>query len=268
MQDSPSTSTTASRPDGPRSPSTLVGRRVPDVPVHVVEHGRARLVRSGDLFANRRVVAFALPGAFTPTCSSQHLPRYEELADAFRAAGVDTLLCIAVNDPFVMGEWGRTQGVDRVQLVADGNGDFTGAIDLAVEKRDLGFGRRSRRYSMYVDDGVVKQLFLEADGPGDPFEVSDADTMLAYLAPDAPRPHHVAMLTKPGCPHCAKAKASLRAHGVAFVEVPLEDAVRGRAVGALTGATTVPQVFVDGRLVGDSEQLEAWLNHAAPAVRS
>lgn len=261
IEPNPSTPSTAPQHGG----QAAEGRRVPDVAVHVVEHGRALPIRSGELFAGRRVVAFALPGAFTPTCSSQHLPRYEELADAFKAAGVDALLCISVNDPFVMAEWGRSQGVHRVQLVADGNGDFTDGMELAMQKRELGFGRRSRRYSMLVEDGVVRKLFLEAEGPGDPFEVSDADTMLAYLAPDAPRPHHVAIVTKPGCPFCLRAKEALHAHGVPFVEVALEDSVRGRALGALAGSSTVPQLFVDGRVIGGTEQIDAWLRRDQPA---
>jgi glutaredoxin-like protein len=140
-------------------------------------------------------------------------------------------------------------------------------MGLLVERRELGFGRRSRRYSMYVEDGTIRKAFVEPDGPGDPFEVSDADTMYAHLVPDAPRRPHVAIVTKPGCPYCTRAKERLRESGVPFVELALEDAIRGRALGAMTGATTAPQVFVDGRLVGGSEQLEQWLRTrpAAPA---
>jgi glutaredoxin-like protein len=159
----------------------------------------------------------------------------------------------------VRAEWGRTQGVAEVELVADGNGDFAEGMGLLVDRHEVGFGRRSRRYSMLVDDGVVRRAFVEPDAPGDPFEVSDADTMLASVAPDAARPPHVAMIAKAGCPHCARAADRLREARVPFVEIVLPDAVRGRALQALAGATTAPQVFVDGRLVGGSDALEEWL---------
>lgn len=235
------------------------GDRVPDVTLHVLDGGGPKAVRTGELFAGRRVVAFALPGAFTPTCSAQHLPRYEDLVPTFREHGVDAILCLAVNDPFVMAEWGRSQGVRAVQLVSDGNGDFAAAMGLLVEKRELGFGRRSRRYSMCVRDGTIEKLFVEPDEPGDPYRVSDADTMLRWLAPAAASPAHVAVVTKPGCPHCAHAKESLQRHGVPYVELAFDDAQRGRVLGALANAKTAPQVFVDGRLVGGAEALDAWL---------
>lgn len=235
------------------------GDRVPDVTVHLLDGGTPRAVRSGSLFAARRVVAFALPGAFTPTCSAQHLPRYEDLVPTFREHGVDAVLCLAVNDPFVMSEWGRTQGVQAVQLVSDGNGDFAEAMGLLVDQRELGFGRRSRRYSMCVRDGRIETLCVEPDEPGDPYGVSDADTMLHRLAPAARSPSHVAIVTKPGCPHCAHAKEALRRHGLPYVELAFDDAQRGRVLGALANARTVPQVFVDGRLVGGADALDAWL---------
>lgn len=142
-------------------------------------------VSSSELFDNKKVVVFSLPGAFTPTCSTSHLPRYEELYPEFKAQGVDAIICISVNDAFVMYQWGLSQGAKNVFLLPDGNGEFTRKMGMLVDKNNLGFGQRSWRYSMYVENGEVQKLFSEAgfedNCPTDPFEVSDADTMLNYL---------------------------------------------------------------------------------------
>jgi thioredoxin-dependent peroxiredoxin len=138
-----------------------------------------------DIFGSKKVVVFSLPGAFTPTCSSNHLPRYEELYDEFKALGVDAIICVSVNDAFVMFQWGKQVGAKNVFLLPDGNGEFTRKMGMLVEKSNVGFGLRSWRYSMLVNDGQIEKVFAEADYadncPTDPFEVSDADTMLAYL---------------------------------------------------------------------------------------
>jgi peroxiredoxin len=138
-----------------------------------------------EIFKGKKVVVFALPGAFTPTCSSNHLPRYEELYDEFTKLGVDRIVCLSVNDAFVMYQWGKVQGAKNIFLLPDGNGEFTRKMGMLVDKSNLGFGMRSWRYSMYVVDGKVEKMFVE-DGysdncPADPFQVSDADTMLGYL---------------------------------------------------------------------------------------
>jgi len=138
-----------------------------------------------EIFKNKKIVLFALPGAFTPTCSTTHLPRYDELYDEFKAQGVDEVICLSVNDAFVMYKWGLDQGNKNVFLLPDGSGEFTRKMGMLVDKDNLGFGYRSWRYSMYVENGEIKKVFSEAgfeDNHGaDPFEVSDADTMLAYL---------------------------------------------------------------------------------------
>jgi peroxiredoxin len=138
-----------------------------------------------DLFAGKKVVVFSLPGAFTPTCSSNHLPRYDELFEEFKAQGVDAIICVSVNDAFVMFKWGKELGNKNITLLPDGNGEFTEKMGMLVEKSNLGFGKRSWRYSMLVNDGKIEKLFSEAGFSNncetDPFEVSDADTMLAYL---------------------------------------------------------------------------------------
>ncbi len=137
------------------------------------------------IFAGKKVVVFSLPGAFTPTCSSNHLPRYEELYDEFKASGVDRIICVSVNDAFVMFQWGKQVGAKNVYLLPDGSGEFTRKMGMLVDKSNLGFGYRSWRYSMLVNDGTIEKMFVEPDFgdncPTDPFEVSDADTMLAYL---------------------------------------------------------------------------------------
>lgn len=140
---------------------------------------------SAEIFDGQKVVLFALPGAFTPTCSSTHLPGYEAMHEGFTALGVDKVICLSVNDAFVMFQWGRQQCAEKTFLLPDGSGEFTRKMGMLVDKDNLGFGYRSWRYSMYVDDGEIKQLFAEpgfADNAADdPFEVSDAETMLNWL---------------------------------------------------------------------------------------
>ena len=157
------------------------GQRVPDVTFRTRVDGEWADVSTRDLFAGKTVVVFSLPGAFTPTCSSNHLPRFEELADKIRAQGVDDILCISVNDAFVMNAWAKELRCGNVRVIPDGNGAFTEAMGMLVDKSDLGFGRRSWRYSMLVRDGVIEKMFIEPKVEGDPYQVSDADTMLRYL---------------------------------------------------------------------------------------
>ena len=241
----------------------LEGKRVPQVVFRTRVGNDWRSVTTDELFKGKTVVAFSLPGAYTPTCSSTHLPRYNELAPTFLANGVDAILCISVNDAFVMNEWAKDQECRNVALIPDGNGEFTDGMGMLVDKSDLGFGKRSWRYSMLVRDGVVEKMFIEPEKPGDPFEVSDADTMLAYVNPKAKKPDQVAILTREGCPFCAKAKSLLAKLGYDFVELPLDHKVRSRAIGAITGAGTVPQVFINGTRIGGLEDLERWAKKAA-----
>lgn len=239
------------------------GKRVPRVEFRIRENNEWKTVTTDDLFAGKTVVVFSLPGAFTPTCSSTHLPRYNELAPAFFENGVDTIACVSVNDTFVMNEWARDQEADNVVLIPDGNGEFTEGMGMLVDKSDLGFGKRSWRYSMLVRDGVVEKMFIEPEKPGDPFEVSDADTMLDYINPDARKPDQVAILTREGCEFCARAKSRLRELGYDFAEVALPNISRSRVVGAITGQKTVPQIFINGRHVGGLEELERMAHRVA-----
>jgi peroxiredoxin/glutaredoxin len=235
------------------------GDRVPDVTFRLRRGAEWVETSTAKIFGGRSVVVFSLPGAFTPTCSSMHLPRYEELAPAFEKRGIAEIVCVAVNDPFVMEEWGRNESADKVHLLPDGNAAFTRGMGMLVDKSDLNFGPRSWRYSMLVRDGVIEKLFVEPDKPGDPFEVSDADTMLRYLDPKAGRPDEVAMLSREGCEYCARAKAALKEAGVAYTDISLPPLQRARALRAITGAQTTPQVFVNGKLIGDSEATLKWL---------
>ena len=168
-----------------RVPDVVFKTRVRDESVPGPNPFRWQDLSTADIFAGKRVVVFSLPGAFTPTCSTSHLPRYEELYDEFKALGIDAVICVSVNDAFVMFQWGKQQGATNVFLLPDGNGEFTRKMGMLVDKSNLGFGMRSWRYSMVVDDCHIKKIFIESDFgdncPIDPFEVSDADTMLAYL---------------------------------------------------------------------------------------
>ena len=208
------------------------------------------------LFANKTVVVFSLPGAFTPTCSSTHLPRFNELANTFKANGVDDIVCISVNDTFVMNAWSADQEAENITLIPDGNGEFTDGMGMLVDKSDIGFGKRSWRYSMLVKNGVVEKMFIEPEVEGDPFEVSDADTMLEYINPQAKKPAAVSLFTKPGCPFCKKAKEMLTAQGLAFEELVLGKDASLTSLKAVTGKETVPQVGSGGQVSCFSEALE------------
>jgi glutaredoxin-like protein len=240
------------------------GQKVPQASFRTrTESGDWKTLTTDDIFKGKTVVAFSLPGAFTPTCSSTHVPRYNELAPAFFANGVDKIVCISVNDAFVMNEWARMQECGNITMLPDGNGEFTEKMGMLVDKSELGFGKRSWRYSMLVKDGVVGKMFIEPQKPGDPFEVSDADTMLNHLNPKAKKPEQVAILTREGCGFCAKAKALLNELGYAYSELKLDRSDRSRVVGAITGRGTVPQIFINGRHIGGLDELQQWAKKAA-----
>jgi glutaredoxin-like protein len=219
-------------------------------------------VSSDDIFKGKTVIVFSLPGAFTPTCSSTHVPRYNQLAPVFRQQGVDDIVCISVNDAFVMNEWKREQQADNITFLPDGNGEFTAGMGMLVDKDDLGFGKRSWRYSMLVKDGIIEKMFIEPDLPGDPFEVSDADTMLKYIAPQVEAPKNVTVFTREGCPFCVRAKGLLADAGIDYDELVLNRDFREVTIRAISGQTTVPQVFIDGERIGGSDELEQYLKNA------
>jgi len=240
--------------------NNIEGQNVPTVTFPTRQGDEWVNVTTDELFKGKTVVVFALPGAFTPTCSSTHLPRYNELAGVLKENGVDEIVCLSVNDTFVMNAWLADQEAENITVVPDGSGEFTDGMGMLVDKSDIGFGKRSWRYSMLVKDGVIEKMFIEPNQPGDPFEVSDADTMLNYINPTAKAPEAVTLFTKPGCPFCAKAKAALKANNIGFEEIVLGTDATTVSLRAVTGQTTVPQLFVGGKHIGDSEAAIAYAN--------
>jgi glutaredoxin-like protein len=236
------------------------GQKVPQVVFKTrTPEGNWLDVSTDDVFAGKTVVVFSLPGAFTPTCSSTHVPGYNALAPVFRENGVDEIVCLSVNDAFVMDAWKKDQSAEQIRFLPDGNGEFSEALGLLVDKSAIGFGKRSWRYSMLVRDGVIEKMFLEPEKPGDPFEVSDADTMLNFINPEAKTPEYISLLSRAGCPHCARAKNMLKARGLAFEEIELNDRVTTRSIEAITGKATTPQIFIGGRHIGGADDLAAFL---------
>jgi peroxiredoxin len=154
------------------------GAKLPEATLHMMQEGRPTPVTTDDLFAGKKTVVFAVPGAFTPTCSQAHLPGYVVNADAIKAKGVDSIICLSVNDAFVMGAWGDSANAEELLMVGDGNGDFTQALGLEMDGSGFGLGTRSQRYAMIVEDGVVKKLAVEAPGQ---LDVSAAEAILSAL---------------------------------------------------------------------------------------
>jgi peroxiredoxin len=155
-----------------------VGDKLPDVPLAIGTGDGPKPTTSGEYFKGKKVALFAVPGAFTPTCSARHLPSFVDKADELKAKGIDEIACISVNDPFVMASWGQKDGSDAITMIADGNGQFADAVGLAMDASKFGMGKRSQRYSMVVDDGTVEQINVEAPGE---YRASSAEHMLEQL---------------------------------------------------------------------------------------
>jgi peroxiredoxin len=155
-----------------------VGQKIPDVPLSIATPDGPQPTTSGDYFSRKKVALFAVPGAFTPTCSARHLPSYVEKAGELKAKGVDEIACISVNDPFVMAAWGERDGSADITMLADGNGQFAEAVGLGMDGEKFGMGKRSQRYSMLVNDGVVEQVNVEAPGE---YRASSAEHLLEQL---------------------------------------------------------------------------------------
>lgn len=245
--------------NGIKTRDELVGQAVPHVVFHTRQGDAWKDVSTDDLFKGKKVAVFSLPGAFTPTCSSTHLPRYNELAKEFYARGFDSIICVSVNDTFVMNAWLADQEAENIVVVPDGNGEFTRGMGMLVSKEQLGFGDRSWRYSMIVNDGKIEEMFIEPVKDGDPFEVSDADTMLKHVDADWKPQESVAIITKPGCQFCARAKALLASKGLSYEEIVLGRDASITSVRAITGKTAAPQVFIGGKYIGGSDELAAYL---------
>ena len=154
------------------------GDKLPDATMHIIRDGRPTPVSTSDLFAGKKVVLFAVPGAYTPTCSNDHLPGYVVNADGIKAKGVDSIVCMSVNDAFVMDSWGQDKNASELVMVGDGNGDFTRALGLEMDGSGFGLGTRSQRFAMIVDDGTVTRLALETHSQ---LDVSKAEAILATL---------------------------------------------------------------------------------------
>ena len=234
------------------------GQKVPQASFRTRTDSDWKTLTTDEIFKGKTVVVFSLPGAFTPTCSSTHVPRYNELASTFRKVGVDEIVCLSVNDAFVMSEWQKDQNAPEINFIPDGNGEFTAAMGMLVDKNDLGFGKRSWRYSMLVKNGVIEKMFIEPEKEGDPFEVSDADTMLHYIAPRVKAPEPVTIFAKEGCPHCARARALLESRGYSYSEISLGKHVTSSTLRAVSGSGTWPQIFIGGKLIGSADDLEAY----------
>lgn len=235
------------------------GARIPDVDLYLFGDGEAQRVAAAELFRGRRVIVFALPGAFTPTCSTAHVPGYVARGEDFKKAGIDAIICMSVNDPYVMNAWQDAEKARGITFVADPEGEFARAMGMLVDKRGNGLGMRSWRYSMLVDDGRIEKMFIEPQQPGDPFEVSDAETLLQHLRPKHSGPGAILMLARHGCPYCERAKQMLDERGIAFEAVHVGDELSMRGVAAAAGTARVPQVFIDGKLIGGSDRLEQFL---------
>lgn len=247
------------------------GQPLPQAKVWVIEEAlHARETESLSLFKGKRIAFFALPGAFTPTCSNMHVPRFNEMADAFRKNGIDEIYCLSVNDPFVMQAWRNDQHAENIRFISDPDARFTEAMGMLADHGAEGLGKRSWRYSMIVDDGVIEKMFIEPSdhGKDDPFEVSDADTLLAYINPQAEALQPVAMLGRRDCPFCARAKELLDGSGFDYEVIWLSDEVTLDTVRAISGRATVPQVFMAGQLIGGSEELEEFLESRRASSKS
>ncbi|MDG1751453.1 MAG: glutathione peroxidase [Thalassotalea sp.] len=234
----------------------IEGQKIPTLSFPMIENGEWIKRSTSNIFDNKTVIVFALPGAFTPTCSSTHLPRYNELSETFFANGVNEIVCLSVNDTFVMNAWAENQHAEKISFIPDGNGDFSQAMGMLVDKTAIGFGKRSWRYAMLVKNGVIDKMFIEPEVEGDPFEVSDADTMLNYINPNAVQSQAITIFSKPDCPFCKKAKALLTEKGLKFEALEIGKETSLSTLKAVANAETVPQIFIDGKLIGGSEALE------------
>jgi glutaredoxin-like protein len=237
----------------------MTGTKLPQVKFNTREGHKWVEKTTEDFFKGKKVALFSLPGAFTPTCSSTHLPRYNELYDTFKAQGFDDVICLSVNDSFVMNAWQADLKADKVTMLPDGNGELTEKLGFLVEKNDLTFGKRSWRYSMIVNDGTIEKMFIESEQPGDPFSVSDADTMLKFANPNIEIPKSYTVFTRPGCPFCVEAKELLKSKNIDFEELVLNKDYTLKSLIAVSGTTTVPQVFASGERIGGADKLKELL---------
>lgn len=240
---------------------TMEGKPVPNVTFKTRNaSGQWVDLTTESLFKGKKVILFSLPGAFTPTCSSTHLPTYNTLAPAFKANGIDDILCVSVNDTFVMNAWAQGEHAENITMIPDGTGAFTEGMGMLRDFSAVGFGKRSWRYSAYIEDAIVKKMFIEPVKEGDPFEVSDAHTMLNYLFPNVKPTPSVTVFSMPNCPHCARAKQLLKSKNLSYEEVVVDGSnkVTFSTIRAVSGRDTTPQIFIDGKHIGGADDLEKY----------
>jgi peroxiredoxin/glutaredoxin len=237
------------------------GKEVPNVVFKVQENMVWKDITTDDIFKNKKVIVFSLPGAFTPTCTSSHVPGYDLYTPIFKKHGIDEVICLSVNDSFVMDQWKSFLGVKNLRFLSDGNGDFSQGMGLLQDFTKLGFGKRSWRYSMYVENKKIVKQFIEPVKEGDPFEVSDADTMFKYLLPKVTPPPLIFMFARKGCSHCARAKTALEKRSLQFEEVFIgEGLISQRSIKAVSGKTSTPQVYINGKHIGGADELIQFLD--------
>lgn len=236
------------------------GQKVPQVSFQIRDDHQWVTKTTDDFFKGKKVVLFALPGAYTPTCSSTHLPRYNELYEAFMKEGIDDVICLSVNDTFVMNEWQKDQMAENITMLPDGNGDFSEKLGFLVDKKNLGFGSRSWRYSMLVNDGTIEKMFIEKEVEGDPFDTSDAVTMLKHINPKIEIPKSFTIFTREGCNFCHEAKELLEKKGIDYEEHVLNLDYSIKTLVAVSGGTQVPQIFANGEKIGGSEELKKYFS--------
>lgn len=229
---------------------------IPNHEFPFIDNGEWKTITTKHIFDGKKVIVFALPGAFTPTCSTSHLPRYEELYETFQKEGIDDIYCLSVNDCFVMNSWLDELNIKNIKPIPDGTGEFTEKLGMLVDKSDIGFGKRSWRYSMLVDNGVIKKVFSEEHVDGDPFDVSDADTMITFLNKKAEKPKSTVLITREGCPFCLKAKEYLNTKKIKYIEVSKnKDNIDAVTLRGLTGRSTYPQLMIEGEVIGGYEDI-------------
>lgn len=236
------------------------GSKIPSFEFNIYEDSQWVSRTTDEIFNHKRVVVFAIPGAFTPTCSNLHLPRYNELYEMIRSSGIDEIYCLAVNDSFVLSAWKKAEHADKITMLPDPDGEFSRRLGFLVDKSDVCLGNRSWRYSMVVNDGFIEKIFIEPEGRGsDPFGESSADNMLRYLNPKAEPPPSICLFTKPSCSLCVRIKESLHSYHLPFEELVLHEDFSIKTAMALTGKEELPIVFVNGTKFSSLEELEAYL---------
>lgn len=218
------------------------------------------------LFGHSRVVVFAIPGAFSPICSTLHLPRYNELYETFRSYGIEEVYCLAVNDSFVLNAWKKAERADNIVMLPDPDGEFTKKLGFLVNRNEVCLGNRSWRYSMVINNGVIEKMFIEKGDKGkDPYGESSAENMLKYLNPDVELPPSITLFSKTSCRICAAIRALLEKHHLPFEELHLNEEYTIKTAKALTGPMEeLPVLFINGTKFSKIEELEAYLSTRHP----